>query len=70
MCFWRVLQPWLVYTLRRHYVSNFISIRNLELALSFGPFTDIPYFRTFTMPWTKYVFTILNRSLETLTHGL
>jgi hypothetical protein len=34
----------------------------------FDPCADIPYFRTFTMPWTKYVFSFMNSFSENLTY--
>lgn len=40
----------------------------LKQESNFDPSADIPYFRTFTMPWTKYVFTIMNGLSETLTN--
>ena len=56
MCFWKALRRWQVYILPKRSVSFLIVLAQIEL-LAFIP-SDIPYFRTFTMPWTKYVFII------------
>jgi hypothetical protein len=53
MCFWKALRRWQVYTLPKRSVSLLIAQAQIEL-LAFIP-PGIPYFRTFTMPWTKFV---------------
>ena len=53
MCFWKAPRRWQAYISPKRSVSFLTPPAQIELSAFIPP--DIPYFRTFTMPWTKYV---------------